>query len=410
MVPEPTATADSSLSTPVSPNLPNITFPATPSQETTTLRLWIPPSIAVRTELGATALSDQLLAFDTDNPDLTVVVEQKQVSGPGGILSYLRTGRNVAPAILPDLIAIPTDLLPTMATENLLQPLDDVIDNAEVEVLFPPAQSLAKPQESLLGYPFAMNELPHLAYNSSVLTGTLPLTWDRLIGNEDHSYVFAADGLDGSLLALQFYLEAGGQLVTEDGQPVLELEPLAAALQRIEDGHNLEFFTTQSSTMNTTDQAWQSFLSGDANIVQTTANHFLGQTIDGLPIAYTVVPGIDSPLTPLVSGWAWAITTMDPVKQAHVANLMQHLFSPSNLASWSRESNILPARRDALDAWADQEPYTGFVRQELERAQPLTISPSGKVMTVLRDAVFQVVSGAKTAQQAASDAVNAMQS
>jgi maltose-binding protein MalE len=36
------------------------------------------------------------------------------------------------------------------------------------------------------------------------------------------------------------------------------------------------------------------------------------------------------------------------------------------------------------------------------------LSPSSTLLTVLKDAVFQVVSGSKTAQQAAVDAVNAM--
>ena len=37
---------------------------------------------------------------------------------------------------------------------------------------------------------------------------------------------FAADGTDGALLALQFYLDIGGQLVNESGQSTLELDPL----------------------------------------------------------------------------------------------------------------------------------------------------------------------------------------
>jgi ABC-type glycerol-3-phosphate transport system substrate-binding protein len=409
-IPAPTATLDQMMLTQAAPNVPNVDLLATPTQQSTALRLWIPPAIAVRTETGAVTLSDQLFAYEAEHPDVTLIVEQKKPSGPGGILSYLRTGRDVAPSVMPDLIAIPADLLPTMAAENLVAPLDERLDGAAMDALFPPAQTLGRPESTILGYPFALSGLPHLTYNSNVLTGTLPLTWDRLIANEDHLYVFAADGFDGSLLALEFYLEAGGQLATEAGQPLLQVEPLTQALQKIQDGRDLEFFAPQSSTFNITDQAWQSFLSGGGNIAQTTTDHFLGQTVAGMPIAYTVIPGIDSPLTPLVSGWAWAITTSDPARQEEAVKLIQSLTSAANLAAWSRDSNILPARRDALEAWPDQEPYTVFARQELERAQPLAISPSGKIVTVLSDAVFQVVSGAKTAPQAAADAVNAMQS
>ncbi|MFN2180037.1 MAG: extracellular solute-binding protein [Candidatus Promineifilaceae bacterium] len=406
--PAPTATAELAAETSTVPNVPNVPMVATPAEETTTLRVWIPPVIGQRTDAGALTMIDQISRFDLENEDINVLVEQKRDRGSGGIVDYLRTGREVAPSILPDLVAVPTDLLPTMAAENLIQPLDDRLDNDALEDLYPPALALARPASTLLGYPFALGTLPHLAYNNNALSGTLPLTWEPLVENEDHSYVFAADGTDGALLALQFYLDAGGKLADESGQPILELDPLAEALQYIENGRMQGFFTPQSSTLTTTDQAWQNFLSGGGNIVQTTADHFLSQSVEGLPIAYTIIPGIDSPLTPLVDGWAWALTTTDTNKQAQAVALIQDLTTAENLGAWSRESNILPARRNALQAWPGDDPYVGFVGQELERAQPLAVSSSSTLLTVLGDAVFQVVSGGKTAQQAAADALSAM--
>jgi ABC-type glycerol-3-phosphate transport system substrate-binding protein len=407
--PEPTATAAQTVvSTTVAPNIPDVTIPVTPTQETSTLRIWLPPSIAERTEDGANVLADQISLFDQDNPQITLVLERKRARGSGSILDYLRSGHVIAQNIMPDLVAVPTDLLPAMASENLVQPLDGKLDDEAIEILFPPALSLAQPESNLLGYPFALGSLPHLAYNNNVLTGTLPLTWERLVENDEHTYVFAADGTDGALLALQFYLDVGGNLVDETGQSTLELDPLVGALSYIEDGQEQGLFASQSSTISTTDQAWQIFLSGGGNITQTTSDYFLGQSVDSLPIAYTIIPGIDSPLTPLVDGYAWAVTTTDPIKQEQAISLIEILTTPENLASWSHASNILPSRRDALDAWPDQDLYVGFVRQELERAEPLTLSPSSTLLTVLKDAVFQIVSGSKTAQQAAVDAVNAM--
>ncbi|MFN2117596.1 MAG: extracellular solute-binding protein [Candidatus Promineifilaceae bacterium] len=411
ITPEPTATVDqTAVVTTVVPNIPDVTTPITPTQETSTLRVWLPPTIAERTEAGTSTLLEQISLFEQDNPQVTLIVERKRARGTGGILDYLRTGHVIAPDIMPDLVAVPTDLLPAMASENLIQPLDSRLDDEAIETLFPPALSLAQPESNLLGYPFALGSLPHLAYNNNVLTGTLPLTWERLIENDEHSYVFAADGTDGALLALQFYLEIGGNLVDETGQSTLELDPLIGALSYIENGQEQGLFAPQSSTISTTDQAWQIFLSGGGNIAQTTADNFLGQSVDALPIAYTIIPGIDRPLTPLVDGWAWAVTATDPIKQEQAISLIETLTTPENLASWSQASDILPSRRDALDSWQDQGLYVGFIGQELERAEPLTLSPSSTLITVLKDAVFQVVSGSKTAQQAAIDAVNGMKS
>ncbi len=316
----------------------------------------------------------------------------------------------MAPSVLPDLIAIPTELLPAAANESLIFPLDDRMDPDLLNELFPPALEMARPEERTLGIPFALTGLPHLVYNSNAITTTLPLTWDRLISDAERSMVFAADGTDGALLALQFYLDAGGTVENDLGQPVLQVEPLTVALEALQDGKDSGFLVEQSSSLSALDQSWQIFLGGGANIVRTSADHFLSENTRGLPLEITVTPGIDRPLTPLVGGWAWAISTSDPSHQEAAYALILELVEASNQGKWSQDSNILPAKRDSLAAWSDDDLYIGFVQQELERSQPLPVTTNSKIMTVLGDAVFQVVSGSKLAQAAAEDAVAALQS
>ena len=409
-----TVTATPEPATPVTIVDPQLTplfeIPPTTTPEAVELNVWIPPVIAVRTEEGAQILADQLQAFNSKHPDVAIKVEQKQSRGIGGILGYLRTGRGVAPSVLPDVIILPTELLLTAGNENLIFPLDGELGSDEMEALFPPAQQLARPQESILGYPFVLSGLPHLVYNSNVLTSTLPLTWERLISDPERNLVMAAGGNDGALLALQFYLDAGGKVENELGQPVLEIDALRVALDALEEGRDNGFIVTQSSRVSTEDQAWQIFLGGGASIARTTSDHFLGESTTGLPIEYTVTPGIDRPLTPLVSGWAWAISTSDPARRVLALELIQNLVAAENLGVWSEESDILPSRRDALATWSRDGAYTGFIQQDLERAHPLPVASTSKLLTVLGDAVFQVVSGAKTAEEAAEDAVTAFQS
>lgn len=383
--------------------------PAT-TPEAVELKVWIPPLIAVRTEEGTQILAEQLQTFNSKHPDVAIKVEQKQARGSGNILSYLRTGRGVAPSVLPDVIVLPTELLSAAGNENLIFAFDEEFDLDEMEPLFPSAQQLVRPQEEFLGYPFALVGLPHLVYNSNVLTSTLPLTWERLISNPERRLVMAADGSDGALLALQFYLDAGGAVANDLGQPILEMDPLIVALDALQAGRDSEFIVPQSSGLSTEDQTWQVFLGGGATIVRTTSDHFLGELTTGLPIEYTVTPGIDRPLTPLASGWAWAISTSDPARRALAYELILDLVAAPSLGLWSEESDILPSRRDALETWTRDEAYTGFMKQELERAHPMPVAPNSKLLTVLGDAAFQVVSGARTVEQAAEDAVAAFQS
>jgi ABC-type glycerol-3-phosphate transport system substrate-binding protein len=394
----------------VAENPPVFEIPATATPAAVDLKVWIPPQIAVLTEAGTQTMADQFTDFNARNPEIVIRVEQKRVLGDGGILSYLRTGRSVAPSVLPDLIAIPTELLLTATNESLIYPLDDQVDPDLLDELFPPALAMARPEERTLGIPFALTWLPHLVYNSNALTTTVPLTWDRLISDTERSMVFAADGTDGALLALQFYLDAGGTVENELGQPTLQVEPLTIALEALQKGRETGFLIEQSSSLNGLDQSWQIFLGGGANIVRTSSDYFLGENITGLPLEFTVTPGIDRPLTPLVGGWAWAISTSDPDRQEPAIALMLDLVTASNQGEWSQNSNILPARRDSLATWSDNDLYVGFIQQELERARPWPVTSNSKIMTVLGDAVFQVVSGSKLAQEAAEDAVAALQS
>lgn len=404
------ATVTPEVTAEVAQNPPVFEVPATVTPAAVDLKVWIPPQIAVRTETGTQTMADQFTDYNARNPEIVIRVEQKRVLGDGGILSYLRTGRSVAPSVLPDLIAIPTELLLTAANESLIYPLDDQLDPDLVDELFPPAMEMARPEERTLGIPFALTWLPHLVYNSNALTTTVPLTWDRLISDPERSMAFAADGTDGALLALQFYLDAGGTVENDLGQPTLQVEPLTIALEALQNGRETGFIIEQSSNLSGLDQSWQLFLGGGANIVRSSSDHFLGQNTIGLPLEFTVTPGIDRPLTPLVGGWAWAISTSDPARQEPAVALMLDLVTASNQGEWSQDSNILPARRDSLATWSDNDFYVGFIQQELERAKPWPGTSTSKIMTVLGDAVFQVVSGSKLAQEAAQDAVAALES
>ncbi|MDX1413537.1 MAG: extracellular solute-binding protein [Candidatus Promineifilaceae bacterium] len=389
---------------------PVVEIQPTPTPEAVGLKIWIPPEIANRTEEGAQILAEQLREFNDKYPDVTLMVEQKQARGTGGILSYLRTGRAVAPTVLPDVVALPTELLPTAGNENLIFAMDETIDPSAMDPLFPSASQLSQPQESILGYPFALSGVTHIVFNSNVMTSTLPLTWERLISNPERNMVMPAGGSDSALLALQFYLDAGGQVENDLGQPIMELDPLKVALNALQDGRESGFIIEQSSRISTEDQAWQIFLGGGANIVRTSADHFLGENTAGLPVEYTVTPGIDRPLTPLTTGWAWAVSTPDEVQQALAMELIQDLVTAQNLGAWSQESDILPSRKDALETWTVNEAYTDFIEQELDRADPLPVNSSSKFITVLGDAAFQVISGAKSADEAAEDALEAFQS
>jgi hypothetical protein len=206
----------------------------TPITETkTTLTIWLPPEIVVSTEAGTAILNAQIETFRASHDDLEIIVEQKAVTGQGSILSYLRTGRNIAPAILPDLIVIPTSQLESALNQELIFPLDELIDASLIEDLYPAAVELAHQSEQTAGYPFVLTNLPQLAYHATTITHTVPITWEAFINLPDNQFAFPAAGQAGASILLQMYLDAGGSLINDAGQFELQLEPLATALQQL---------------------------------------------------------------------------------------------------------------------------------------------------------------------------------
>ncbi|MFO7536461.1 MAG: extracellular solute-binding protein [Chloroflexota bacterium] len=406
---DPDVAATPVATTPTSEPQPPITDAATPTPAATavsqrTLVIWLPPEIGGRTQSATTLLAEQIRVFRTSHPDLQVIVQQKNVSGPGGMLSYLRTGGGVAPSILPDLMVLPGDrLLPTY-NEELIYPLGSTVSSEMLDALYPPAQTVARPQEIILGYPFALTNLPHLAYDTAVITGTFPMSITHMLNLPDSSLLFPGSGAEGVMIWLQLYLAYGGELVDENGEPALQAEPLRLALEHLNQARQQSFITSQSSNVGSLDEAWQVFAGGGATIVQTNAGLFLREQLWEQNYGAAANPGLDAPLPPLVNSWVWAVGTNDPVRRALATELIAFLVQPRNLGEWSQAAHILPARADALAEWDLDGAYLQFLGQELERAQPNPITSNSQLMTAFRDAVFDVTSLAETPRAAAENA------
>jgi ABC-type glycerol-3-phosphate transport system substrate-binding protein len=364
--------------------------PAPPS----TLRVWIPPEIGARTEAGFRELTSQVRAFETTHDDLSVVIEQKPLEGPGGIISYLRTGRTVAPSVMPDLVAVSGRVLADANTQDLFIPLDDLVDPAILGDIYPAAVSQMVTDGRLYGYPFATTGLTHLVYRPSQMTGDVPLTWAQFISDTNHTLVLPADSREGALFGLQFYLAEGGALINDAGQPDLQSGPLAQALSQI--GLRKDNLL-QSSQLKTLDEAWQYHQLGLSQSMWMQADFLLGQQTEPAAAgaatdqAYMPVPGPGEALTPLTTTWAWAITTTDQSRQALAAELLGYLTRPENLTNWSSRSQVLPAQRSPMEQLAAENAYYQFAGEELQRAAGMPVSETSRLLDALGDAVFQVL-------------------
>lgn len=400
-IPQPTP----DLSTP-----PIVVETPPPAQQTITLTVWTRPEVVPNSEEpGSAVLLEQLTAFDAQHAELSLLVEAKASSGQGGALSYLRSGRNVAPAILPDLLLLPAAQLAEAAGEGLVYSLDGALSEEMTGALYPAARALGQVDGVTYGYPYALTNIQHLVYDTAVLTRTLPATWSQMMAPENQTrLIFPAGGQEGARLTLQLYLAAGGTLRSESGQLALQAEPLTVALSQLQQGLAGGRILPESATATSLDQTWQLFQNSTANTVLADAMTYrrLNQPSDRY--AFAPLPGLDAALTPRASALLWVVTTPDPVRRASALELVAWLASPPNLAAWSYAANYVPPRTDALALWPAGDAHADFLARMLPDARPYPVEASPAVLTVLAEATQNVASGVQTAAAAAQVAAAAL--
>lgn len=402
--PTTSATITSEIPTPINTPLPQpadsegANQPA-PIAEIPRLTVWTIPSISPRSEVpGGTLLATQLALFDENHPNFELFIELKAATGQGGIMSYLLASRGVAPTILPDLALIPAEQIPEAVANELIYPLTPLLSEEMINDLYPVSSALGSVDGQLYGYPYALNGIQHLVYDSTALE-TVPEVWEDL-ADTAALFVFPADSTTGGRLLLQFYMDEGGSLVDGSNQPSLELEPLIAAYTTFNTAQQAGRILTQSNALVTLDDSWLVFQNSDANATMTTAAQYLQLRSQGLTDNFAVapLPGPNGPLTSQLSGWAWVITTNDPARQALAAELLTWLVNGPNLGDWSWQVQRLPSRRSAFERWPN-DPYISFLQSELERATVYPQIANGTIMDAFTEAMFTLTSPAGIAPE-----------
>ena len=397
--PGPTATAvtvtETPTTTPITPTLPTV-------PPVITLTLWTAePFSPSQADASGQILGQQIEAFAAAHPDVVVEYVLKKPYGKGGILNFLLTTSEAVPAAMPDLVAIDTIELKEAARAGLLQPLDELISAELQEDLFPFAQKAGRFEEQLVGLQFE-TDIEHLIYNTNNLEKP-PLTWTDVLTDEV-SYVFPAGGREGLVndaFIIQ-YLALGGQLVDETGQPALNTELVAQVLQFYRDGYEMGVIPPSVSDFKTLDDCWPVYLSAEVAMTNVSSRLYLADRKLLMYTRFASIPTRDGNAATLSQGWAWAIVTSDPVRQALAAQLIEWLMGPENSAEWNLAAGHLPTRKAAFEVLGTDDSYYPFLSKQLEGAHP---RPAGvvysEVTRVLQQGVEKVMTGEATPQEAA---------
>ncbi len=404
--PLPTPTAHSVLSR-ATPTLAP-TLVETPTQ----LTLWTIEEISfmAKDKKVANFLTRTIQTFKSANPDIEVQVLVKKPSGKGSVLDFLRTAKDVAPTVLPDIVVMDATDLNQASVDKLILPLDGKLDRAIVQDLLPAARRVGTVDGKLVGIPLGIN-LEHAVINTRSFTGTV-ITWTDILSKNTH-YLFPAKGVNGLVndATLAQYLSAGGSLVSDEGRPKLDERVLNNVLLFYESGLKNGIINPNLLQAATTEELWPNYLAGKAGIAQISVSQYLTdreKLTNSSPIGLPVLQ-LDSPQVSVMHARVLALVTNNQARQDAALKLIQTILSTDNNAAWNKINNSIPVRDTAYQQLAANDSYWQFLTGLLNTAQPEPrFVGYDRVGRILQQAVEQVINGESTAEKAASTAMDAL--
>lgn len=384
--PEPTATA--------APLIPLA------SPEPLDLTIWLPEWMLSENPEATQIIEETIWDFSAEQ-GVEVEIIVKPASGPSGLYDFLEKTYPVAPAVLPDLIALPFKDVGKAADKGFLQPLDGLLSTNGFSDLYPFAQEVARNEDLWLSAPFTA-DFEHLAFQPSALSD-LPLNWSVVLESGVH-YAFPAGGSEATLTdaLLLHYLSAVG----EAGDPDRNEQALRATLDFYEAIASNGLLDDSSLQARDASVTWPRALQGTAELAHTTAHLWSRDKNQATTLRFGPVPTADGVPRYIPHGWAYGIVTADPQRQALAAQLIDRLVAPGTLGAWSTTANRLPTQRAALDLWPGDD-FTLFAEEALEVAsrEPLTVLLDTNFNRNLHTAMLDVLSGATDAESATNAAV-----
>lgn len=368
-----------------------------------TLSIWWPePLSPVGDVRVAAVLSEQLDAFEIENPDLVIETRLKKPRDLGGIMETLRSASAVAPGALPDLTLLRREDLLAAVQSGLVQPLEGRVSSAVVGNLYTAALELGQVNGQLYGLPYVL-DVQHIAYWGDFPSGDFASFSDLL--ERQRSFVFPASSSAGisSVFLLQ-YLSAGGSLADLSVGEINQ-DALLAVLDFYQQA--LAAGLIDSSVLNyTSPNDYLVALQGQTIPAAAVSSAiYLDLGAGGQPLAFAPIPVQAGQPTTVLNGWLWVLTTTNNDRQAVASDFLDWMLDVERQSQYSQAVHMLPSLRAAMRQAGINAAYADFVTQLLGNAVlPLPEVSGTSTARVLQDALTAVISGQRTADEAVQDA------
>ncbi|GAB4474324.1 MAG: hypothetical protein Kow00124_14190 [Anaerolineae bacterium] len=376
--------------------------------ETIVLTVWMPDRLAPSTETpGGQAFLEELAAFDEAYPTIQVEVYIKRTSGPGGILSYLRTAPPVAPGVLPDLALLRRDALLQAAGDSLIVPIEPLVREDLIDALYPVAVDVGTVNGVLMGLPYVL-DMQHVVYRETLFTSAPDEFVEVLESPVTFDFPAAPLGSVNQTTLLQ-YLAAGGTLTDEDGVPLLDVAALTRVLTFYADAREAGVIDPAVFQITDVSETWGRYRDRQSGLAVVSASQYLAERDQVRTTGLAPVPTEAGGPAALATGWSWVMVTRDPDRQAAALLLLEALMDPASQGTYTRAASRLPSQPAALMVWGEDDRYVTFGDQLLRAARLLPDEAQQAVVgDAIQNALEEVLLNGVSPVQAASNAGQAV--
>ncbi|MEP7292364.1 MAG: extracellular solute-binding protein [Chloroflexota bacterium] len=367
-----------------------------------TLDIWWPEPLApIDNQDAADLLSEQISAFQAANRDVTVNFRLKKAQDVGGIMSALRSANLVAPGAVPDLTLLRRSDLLTAAQGSLILTMDERTEAAVLDNLHPMVAALGRYNDRLYGLPYNV-EVQHIAYQDDLYS---PDGWDfASVLTEEKGFVFPAGR--ATSLSDVFLAQYRSATATLDSVALnVDADQLRSLFGFYEEAVGAGLIDPIVLEYILPDDYRGGLVAGDVPAGVVTSTLYLEMLADGAALDFAPIPTASGEPTTVVDSWMWVLTSADAEQQAVALRFLNWMLDIDRQGQYNQAIYMLPSQRSALRQWEDAD-YATFVDTLLGNATlPLSESAGSLTARVIQGALASVISGQRSAEQAAQDVI-----
>ena len=369
------------------------------------LRVWLPaPLISDESGDAFQLLSEHTAAFSGNN-NIAIEYRIKDVGKVGGIMSTIRSGKDVAPAALPDVTLIRRREFTPAQSQQYLQSMETLFSSSLINDLDGGLEFGQIPLEAgveLYGLPYLYDVL--LAVHSQPLQAAgYRLAFVDVLANEA-AFLFPAARANG--LNQTFYLQylSAGGMTPSSGVMNINEEALGIVLKFYQDLVQRGLVTPDVLTYQSPNAYHSEFVnrSDRSQLAVFRASEYFAMTEQqGATLMAAQVPTASGGGQSIRDGWLWVLVTPEMSRQALSARYLEWMMEPVFHADFARALYHLPTQPalldDSLPPGADRQFFDDLLKNA---TLPLPENEGGTAPRLMQEALIHVLHGDATAEQA----------